>query len=180
MEGGNIKRRFIGSTSIFLWRKDWSAIRHDRTKSFFMKHSQLTVSWRISWWKWRKHLRQHLRHLDLLWRCPFKIIGWNDWVQKLLEEVNTPNKIKNPIINHGIIKHGETCSELVRSLSKSTKVSCLAPKEAMYVKTTFHETIVEVWIFTRNRLEGMLSRSTGMPSRKKWAAKHLGHAWYIG
>ena len=27
---------------------------------------------------------------------------------------------------------------------------------------------------------GMLSRSIGMPSRKKWAAKHLGHTWYIG
>ena len=26
----------------------------------------------------------------------------------------------------------------------------------------------------------MLSRSLGMPSRKKWAARHLGHAWYIG
>ena len=24
---------------------------------------------------------------------------------------------------------------------------------------------------------GMLSRSLGMPSRKKWAAKYLGHAW---
>ena len=27
---------------------------------------------------------------------------------------------------------------------------------------------------------GMLSRSLGMPSCKKWAAKHLGHTWYIG
>ena len=27
---------------------------------------------------------------------------------------------------------------------------------------------------------GMLSRSTGMPSRKNWAAKHLGHAWFFG
>ena len=27
---------------------------------------------------------------------------------------------------------------------------------------------------------GTLSRSLGMPSRRKWAAKHLGHTWYIG
>ena len=27
---------------------------------------------------------------------------------------------------------------------------------------------------------GMLSRSLGMPSRNRWAAKHLGHTWYIG
>ena len=27
---------------------------------------------------------------------------------------------------------------------------------------------------------GMLSSSIGMPSRKEWAAKHLGHTWYIG
>ena len=27
---------------------------------------------------------------------------------------------------------------------------------------------------------GMLSRSLGMPSRKKWAAKCLGHTWCIG
>ena len=27
---------------------------------------------------------------------------------------------------------------------------------------------------------GMLSRSEGMPSRKKWAAKHLGYTYCIG
>ena len=27
---------------------------------------------------------------------------------------------------------------------------------------------------------GMLSRSVGMPSRNDWAARYLGHAWYIG
>ena len=27
---------------------------------------------------------------------------------------------------------------------------------------------------------GMLSRSLGMPSPQKWAAKCLGHTWYIG
>ena len=29
-------------------------------------------------------------------------------------------------------------------------------------------------------LGGMLSRSLGLPSRKNWAAKHLGRTWYIG
>ena len=28
--------------------------------------------------------------------------------------------------------------------------------------------------------EGMLCRSTGMPSRREGPPKHLGHAWYIG
>ena len=27
---------------------------------------------------------------------------------------------------------------------------------------------------------GMLSRSMGMPSRREWAAKHLGRTWYVG
>ena len=41
--GRNIRTRYIGSTSILLWRKDWSSIKHDRALSFFMKHSQLIV-----------------------------------------------------------------------------------------------------------------------------------------
>ena len=33
-----------------------------------------------------------MRHLDLLQRFPSKIIGWKNWIQKLLEVVKPPNK----------------------------------------------------------------------------------------
>ena len=33
-----------------------------------------------------------MRHLDLLQRLPLKTIGWQNWVQKLLEVEKTPNK----------------------------------------------------------------------------------------
>ena len=49
--GRNIKIRCIGSTSTLLWRKDWSSIKHDRTLSFFTKHSQLIVSRKLVGWK---------------------------------------------------------------------------------------------------------------------------------
>ena len=41
--GRNIKTWCIGSTSILLWGKVWSSIKHDRTLSFFTKHFQLVV-----------------------------------------------------------------------------------------------------------------------------------------
>ena len=35
---------------------------------------------------WRNHIRESImRHLDLLQRFPFKITGWKNWIQKLLE-----------------------------------------------------------------------------------------------
>ena len=39
-EWRNIKTRCIGSTSTLLKSKDWSSISHDRTQSFFTKHSK--------------------------------------------------------------------------------------------------------------------------------------------
>ena len=52
--GRNIKTQCVVSTSILLWGKDWSSIRHDRTPSFFMKHSQLIVSRKLFGWKLEK------------------------------------------------------------------------------------------------------------------------------
>ena len=49
--GRNITIRCIGSTSILLWRKDWSSIKHDRTLSFFTKHFQLVVFRKLLGWK---------------------------------------------------------------------------------------------------------------------------------
>ena len=36
--------------------------------------------------------KKYMRHLDLLQRIPLKIMGWKNWIQKLLEVVKTANK----------------------------------------------------------------------------------------
>ena len=80
------KHGIIGSTSILLWRKDWSSIRHDRTPSFFTKHFQVIVSRKLFGWKLEKsYTRKYMRHLGLLQRFPWKMIEWRNWVQKLLD-----------------------------------------------------------------------------------------------
>ena len=94
----------LGRHKNLLKRKDLSSIKHDRTQSSFTTHSQHIVSRRLLWWKLEKsYTRKYMRHLALLQRFPFKTIGWKNWVQKLLEEVKTPNKpnqkIKNPIVS---------------------------------------------------------------------------------
>ena len=46
-----------------------------------------------SGWKLKKsYSRKYMRHLVHLQRLPSKIIGWENWIQKLLEVVKTPNK----------------------------------------------------------------------------------------
>ena len=94
----------LGRHKNLLKRKDLSSIKHDRTQSSFTTHSQHIVSRRLLWWKLEKsYTRKYMRHLALLRRFPFRTIGWKNWVQKLLEEVKTPNKpnqkIKNPIVS---------------------------------------------------------------------------------
>ena len=70
--GRNIKTRCIGSTSTLLWRKDWRSIRHDRTPSFFMKHSQYIVSQKLLGWKLEmSYTKKFTCHLD--W---WKLFGW--------------------------------------------------------------------------------------------------------
>ena len=84
--GSNIKIRCIGSTSILLWKKDWSSIKHVRTLSFFTKHSQLIVSRKLFGWKLEKsYTRRYMRHLGLLQRFLWNMTGWKIWVQKLLD-----------------------------------------------------------------------------------------------
>ena len=62
--GRNIKTRCIGSTSNLLEGKDWSSIRHDRTRSFFTKHSQHVVSRKLFGWKFEtSYTKKFLRHL---------------------------------------------------------------------------------------------------------------------
>ena len=85
--GRDIKTQCIGSTSFLLLRKDWSSIRHDRTLSFFLKHSQLIVFRKLLGWSLEKsYTRKYMRHFDLHQRSPLKIIGWKKWVQKLLND----------------------------------------------------------------------------------------------
>ena len=43
MHGRNIKTRYIGSTSIFWFKKDWQSNRLDRMQSFLKKHFQLLI-----------------------------------------------------------------------------------------------------------------------------------------
>ena len=85
--GRIIKIRCIGTISTLLWRKDWSSIKHDRTLSFFTKHSQLIVSRKLFGWKLEKsYTRRYMRHLGLLQRFPWNMTGWKIWVQKLLND----------------------------------------------------------------------------------------------
>ena len=91
--GRNIKTRCIGSTSILLRRKDWSSIKHDRTPSFFTKHFQLIVFRRLFGWKLEKsYTKKYMRHLDLLRRFPWNMIGRKNWVQKSLYKQKSPNQ----------------------------------------------------------------------------------------
>ena len=86
--GKDIKTGCIGSIYSLLNGKDWSSIKQYRTQSSFTTHSRLLVSRKLLWWNLEKSFsRKHIRHLDLLQRFPLKIIGWKNWIQKLLEVV---------------------------------------------------------------------------------------------
>ena len=93
--GRNIKTQCIGSTSILLWRKDWSSIRHDRTLSFFTRHFQLIVFRKLFGWKLEKsYTRKYTCHLGLRQRSPWNTTGWKNWVQNML------NDQKDKLCNH--------------------------------------------------------------------------------
>ena len=86
----DIKTQCFGSTSILLLRKDWNSINHDQTLSFFTKHSQLVVFRKLFGWKLEKsYTRKFMRHLVLFQRSPWNMSGWENWVQKLLNEQQT-------------------------------------------------------------------------------------------
>ena len=85
--GRDIRTQCSGSTSILLWRKDSSSIRLDRTRSFFTKHFQIIVFRKLLGWKLEKsNTRKYACHPDLLQRSPWNMIGWKNWVQKLLND----------------------------------------------------------------------------------------------
>ena len=81
--GRNIKIRCIGSTSTLLWRKDWSSIRHDRTPSFFTKHSYLIVSRKLFGWKLEKSFYEKVYASP---RPPPKISLKQYWMKELGSE----------------------------------------------------------------------------------------------
>ena len=94
--GRDIRTKNIGSTSILLRGKDWSFLRHDRTPSFFTKHSQLIVSRMLFGWKLEKsYTRKFLRHLGFLQRFPWNMTGWKNWVQKQKEKLLDNQKVPN-------------------------------------------------------------------------------------
>ena len=67
-------------------KKDCSSIRHDRTPSFFTKHSQLIVSRKLFGWKLEKsYTRRYMRHFVFLQRFLWNMKGWKNLVQKLLD-----------------------------------------------------------------------------------------------
>ena len=58
--GRDIRTQCIRSTSILLWSKDSSSIRHDRTPSSFMTHFQLIVFRKLLGWNWSSHTRESI------------------------------------------------------------------------------------------------------------------------
>ena len=83
--GRNIKIQCVGSTSTLLWRKDWSSMKHDRTLSFFTKHSQLIVSRKLFGWKLERSCTR--RKVYASPRPPPKISLKDDWMTDLGSEV---------------------------------------------------------------------------------------------
>ena len=85
-----IRTRYIGSTSILLWRKDWSSIEHDRTLSSSTIHSQLIVPEGYHDGNWRNQIRgsKYMRHFDLLRRFLFK----DNWMKEFGSEVARGNE----------------------------------------------------------------------------------------
>ena len=98
--GKDTRTRCIGSIYSLLNEKDWSSIKQDVMQSSFTIHSQLIVSRKLLWWNLEKsYTRKYMRHIDLLQRFLLKIIGWKNWIQKLLEAAETPNE-SNPKPNY--------------------------------------------------------------------------------
>ena len=84
MHGKDIKTRYIGSTSILRFGKDWHSIRLDRMQSSFKEHFQLIVFQKLLVWRLEKScMRKHTCHLDLHQRSHYVTIGQRNWVRKL-------------------------------------------------------------------------------------------------
>ena len=76
--------------------------------------------------------KKYLNHLGRLRRFPLKIIGWRNWVQKLLDMVKAPNKPNQ--IQIQLLEQGNLFWQNIRPvpvLRKSTNVFYLAAKAPM-------------------------------------------------
>ena len=91
--GRNIITRCVGSTSNLLKGKDESSIKHDRTPSFFTKHSQLIVSRKLFGWKLEKSFTKKVYESP---RLPPKISLRHDWMKDLGSEVARQAAINQP------------------------------------------------------------------------------------
>ena len=141
--GSNIRTQCIGSTSILLWREDWSSIRLDRTRSFFTKHFQLIVFRKLSGWKLEKsYTRKKMSHLGLLQRFPWNTSGKENWVQKMLDKQRVPNQAIQ-IQNWIMIERGDplfavmqiTSAQPLSALSKRLiHVSLVAARTSIWKK----------------------------------------------
>ena len=101
--GRDIRTQCIGSISNLLKRKDWSSIRINRMPSSFTIYSQVIVSRELFGWKLEKSCtKKYMNHLDCPRRFPWDMIGWRNWVQKLLDKqksTNQPNQTLIQIMN---------------------------------------------------------------------------------
>ena len=68
----------LGWYQFLFWRKDWSSVEHDRTPSFFAKHSQNIVVRKLLGWELKKSFTRRC-----IPRSLWSMIGWKNWVQKL-------------------------------------------------------------------------------------------------
>ena len=72
------------STPTLLWREDWSSVRHDRTLSFFTKHSQLIVIPKVVRMETGEVMYEKVYASP---RPPPKISLKHDWTKELGSEV---------------------------------------------------------------------------------------------
>ena len=136
--GRNIKTRCIGSTSILLWRKDWSSIRHDRTPSYLMKHSQLIVSRKLFGWKLEKsYTRKCTRHLGFLQRFHWNMIGWRNWFQKLFDNQ------REKLLNKQKVPNQANQIQIQIMIEKGDPL--FAQRERPVLRKSKHVSLVKAW-----------------------------------
>ena len=116
--GRNLRKLCIGSTSILLWRKDWSSIKYDRTLSFFTKHSQLCGFRKFFGWNMEKsYMKKNMNHLDLLQRFLWNMTGWKNSVQKLLHDQ------MDKLFNHPKVPNQTNRLKLFRTITSVNQLS---------------------------------------------------------
>ena len=126
--GRNIKTQCIGPTQNLLNRKECkfyqtrsnAIILHDKLPACCIPKAIMMDTGEIIYEK---------VYASLLQRFPLEIIGWKNWIQKLLQVVKTPNKSNpNPKPNYQARRDLWVSNHLVCLPRKSEKMSCLAAK----------------------------------------------------